>query len=319
MSSRYAVLRRTVLRWAFVLAGLSGVLSSTAAVAEDKFPTRPIRIVTAFAPGSVTDVVARLLAEQLRQTFHQSVVVENKPGALGIVAVEEMARARPDGHTLMVGNISTNGITPLVEKDKFSIDYARDVTVVARTFAEFAAYARAHPGQIRYGSTGVGHFGHYQSEMLANLIGAKFVHIPNKQGSPGMLKDMLAGDVHFSFINASTALAPIRAGYLHPLAVVAEQRVPGQDSVPTMGDLGHADFGLPLWAALFAPAATPRDVLETLHAAVNKALEGELRDPFAKQLIAPAPTPSLEAARAWARDETARLARVIRDVKVDAD
>src|SRR6266403_236044 len=141
---------------------------TSAAHAQDKFPSKPIKVITAYGPGSATDIIIRILGEQLRQVLGQSVVVENKPGAFGIIAIEEMARARPDGYTLMIGNVSTNAITPVLFTKKFSIDYEKEVVAVARladlpsffvvttvdfppkTLAEFVDYVKARPFKMRY-------------------------------------------------------------------------------------------------------------------------------------------------------------------------
>src|SRR5437879_2919504 len=166
--NRVAVLILSILTLAF----------APSAHAQDKFPSKPIKVITAYGPGSATDIIIRILGEQLRQVLGQSIVVENKPGAFGIIAIEEMARARPDGYTLMIGNVSTNAITPVLFKSKFSIDYERDVVPLARlaelpsffvvtagdfppkTFAEFIAYAKQHPGKVRYAHPGNGSFPH---------------------------------------------------------------------------------------------------------------------------------------------------------------
>src|SRR5919197_6000242 len=154
--------------WVLACAAALAVLALQAP-AQAPFPSTPIRIVVPYAPGGLTDVVARLFAEQLRKILGNAVFVENKPGASGILAIEEMARARPDGHTLMIGNISTNGLTPVLLAKKLKIDYDKDVQIVARlvdvpvfflatatnfapkTFVEFLAHARANPGKVRFG------------------------------------------------------------------------------------------------------------------------------------------------------------------------
>jgi len=159
-----------------LLAAFCLLTIATPAPAQISYPTRPIKIIVPYAPGGLTDVVARLYSEQLRQSLGRGVVVENKPGASGIVAIEEMARARPDGYTLMIGNISTNGLTPVLLAKKMKIDYERDVQIIApladvpvfflatttnfppKTFAEFLAYAKEHPGKILYCSAGIGSY-----------------------------------------------------------------------------------------------------------------------------------------------------------------
>ena len=183
------------------------------------YPSKPVRIIVPYAPGGLTDVVARLYSEQLRQSFGRGVFVENKPGASGIIAIEEMARARPDGHTLMIGNISTNALTPVVLAKKMKIDYEQDVQIVTpladvpvfflatttnfspTTFADFLAYAREHPGKVRYGSAGVGSYQQINTEILAKRAGLDLVHIPFKGGGAEILRDLANGDIHVSWFN----------------------------------------------------------------------------------------------------------------------
>ena len=307
-----------------------------AAFAQEKFPSRTVRIITPFGPGSVTDVVARILAEQLRVVLNQNVIVDNRPGALGIPAIEEMARARPDGHTLMIGNMSTNTLTPLLYRKKFSIDYHKDVVAVARLaitptffvvtrkdfpvedYAQFVAYAKQHPDKVRYASTGIGHAVHYYMEYLSAHAGLKMIHIPIKQGSPGIARDLINGDVQTSFLNSSTATPLIKAGYINPIAVMGAARLPDYPDIPTTPELGIPDLGTPLWATLFAPAGTPAPVLAALHAAAGQALATPtMQDLLRKQTIQPAPTASLAETQAWMDGEFAAWRRIIGEVKLD--
>src|SRR5215470_15714888 len=211
------VVRLTVI----VLSVVYLVLGS--AVAQDHYPSKPIRIILPYGAGSATDIITRIMCEQLRQILGQSCVVDNKPGAFGILAIEEMARARPDGYTLQVGNVSTNAIAPVLFAQKFSINYEKDVVPVARladipsffiittkdfpprSVAEFIAYVQQNPGKIRYASPGVGSFPHFDMELLAKQNGLSMVHIPIKAGPPGYINEMVGGDIHVATINVATA------------------------------------------------------------------------------------------------------------------
>jgi tripartite-type tricarboxylate transporter receptor subunit TctC len=307
-----------------------------AAQAQEKFPNRPVRIITAFAPGSATDIIARVVGEQMRQTLGQGVIVENRPGAFGIIAIEEMARAKPDGHTVMVGNVSTSIITPLLFAKKFSINYEKDVVPVARvaaipnfllvttkdfppkTLPEFIEYAKARPGKLRFASSGMGSFPQYDMEILAKRAGLDMIHIPMKEGPPGIMKDMAAGDIQASFINVASSAALVKSGQLRPLAVVTEERLPEYPDVPTMKELGFAGIGTVLWSAMFAPAGTPPDVIDTLHAAVNAALaSSQAQETFKKQLIRPIPAASVQETRTWLRDEMDKWVRITGEIKID--
>jgi len=313
------------------------VISLSPANAQEKFPAKPVKVITAYGPGSATDIIIRILGEQLRQVLGQSVVVENKPGAFGIIAIEEMARARPDGYTLMIGNVSTNAITPVLFRAKFSIDYEKDVVPLARvaelpsffvvtaspdfppkTLAEFIAYAKQHPGKVRYAHPGNGSFPHLDMEMFARKEGLDLVNIPVKAGPPAYVNDIVKGDVHAATINVATAAAMVRAGQMRALGVNSAQRLPEYPDIPTMAELGHPELMTLLWAGLFAPAATPKETLETLHKAIVQALNSEqVRGAYAKQMIRPNPTLSLAEAKAWNADEIAKWKKVTNEIKIE--
>ncbi len=231
---------------AFCSRSLCLALGATAAFAQGAYPNKPIRILIPYAPGGLTDVVARYYAEHLRKSLGQNVLVENKPGASGIIAIEEMARAKPDGYTIMVGNISTNCLTPVLLAKRMHIDYDRDVQIIARladapvfflatttnfppkTFAEFIAYAKAHPGDVRYASAGIGAYQHVNTEILAKRAGGlQLVHIPFKDGGSGILKDVAGGDTQVSWFNVTNPVGMIKAGKVRPLAVAADAAAAG--------------------------------------------------------------------------------------------
>jgi tripartite-type tricarboxylate transporter receptor subunit TctC len=310
-------------------------LGTTAAPAQIQFPAKPIRIVVPYAPGGFTDVVSRLYAEQLRKRFGQAVVVENKPGASGIVAIEEMARARPDGHTLMVGNISTNGLTPVLLAKKMRIDYAKDVQIVARladapafflatttnfppkTFAEFLQHARQNPGKVRFGSAGTGSYQQVNTAILAQAAGLDLVHIPFKEGGAPLLKDLANGDVQVSFFNITNPVGMIKAGRVRPLAVSARQRLADYPDIPTFSELGFPGVKAAQWVAAFAPAATPAHVVETLHGAFAAAVDvPEVQEAFQKGGVVSPPKGSLADAKAWVEQEMAMWKRVVDELGI---
>jgi tripartite-type tricarboxylate transporter receptor subunit TctC len=306
------------------------------AVAQDKYPSKPVKIVVPYAPGGATDIISRVVSEQLRQNLGQSFVVENKPGAFGILAIEEMARARPDGYTLMVGNVSTNAITPVLFKDKFKIDFDKDVVSVGRvatlpsfliatakdfspkTVAEFVDYAKKNPGKVRYTSAGVGSFPHFDYEIFARRAGIDVVHIPIKAGASGMLNDLVNGDVQSAFINVATTAAMVKAGSLKPLAVISEKRLAEYPDVPTMAEAGFPNVGTLHWQSMLAPAATPKDVIETLHKAVAEAMTAPaVQEAFKKQLIQATPNASPAEAQAWLKGEIDKWKKITSEVKVE--
>ena len=252
---------------------------SGTAFAQGAYPNKTIRVLIPYAPGGLTDVVARYYGDYLRKTLGQNVLVENKPGASGIIAIEEMARAKPDGYTIMVGNISTNCLTPVLLAKRMHIDYDRDVQIIARladtpvffmatttnfppkTFAEFIDYAKAHPDDVRYASAGIGAYQHVNTEILAKRAGGlQLVHIPFKDGGAGILKDIAGGDTHVSWFNVSNSVGMIKAGKVRPLAVAADARLPAWPDVPTLDGVGlHRLPSLAMVGGVRAGRRSPRD------------------------------------------------------------
>jgi len=321
-------------RYAFALLSVAA-FAATTATAQD-FPNKPIKVLVPYAPGGATDIVARIVGEQVRQTLGQPFVVENKPGAFGILAIEEMARSKPDGYTLMIGNVSTNAITPVLFKKKFNIDFEKDVQSVARfniypsflivTTTNFdakdvndlVAQAKKNPGKVRYTSAGVGSFPHYDMEIFARRAGVEMNHIPNKTGAAGMLNDLVVGDAQVAFINSASSAAMIKAGKLKPLAVVAEQRVPGYPDVPTMAEAGFKDVGTLHWQSMLAPAATPKPVIDTLFKAIVEASkQPALKEAFDKQLVSLKVSESPDEAKTWLKGELDTWRKITSEVKID--
>ncbi len=319
---------------AFLALALVGT-TCAAATAQDKFPNRSIRVMVPYSAGSATDITIRIVGEAFRKITGYGFVVENKPGAYGILAIEEMLKAPADGYTLQVGNAGTNALAPIIYKSKFKFDYGKEVTMVTRlgeiplilaattvdfppkTYAEFIAYAKANPGKVRYASVGVGSNNHYDTEAFAQWAGIKLFNVPNKGGGGAITNDVLRGDVHVVFVNAASSAGLAKAGKLKVLAVMADKRLPDYPDVPTLKELGYAS-GQALWSALYAPAKAPRNVLETIQKFTAQALNSkEVQDTFGKQMIRAIPNASLTDAEAWNKVETARWKKVTEDVKID--
>ncbi|MPZ38899.1 MAG: tripartite tricarboxylate transporter substrate binding protein [Rhizobiales bacterium] len=330
-------------RTGWIIAALScfalGAAASSGSWAQDKFPVKPVKIVVPYGPGGATDIVTRIVAEQMRQSLGQSFVVENKPGAFGIVAIQEMTNARPDGYTLMVGNVSTNAITPVIVPKRLKVNYARDVVpvtnlidipaflvVATNNFAVkdvpgLIAYAKKNPGKLRYGTVGAASYPHYDMAFFAKRAGnLDVVPIHNKQGASGIINDMVTGDVQVAFLNVASTAAQIRAGKLRPIAVVSPTRLPDHPDVPTMKEVGFGDVGTIAWNAMFAPAATPRPVLEALHRAAVAALEtGAGKTALTKQGFIIAPSKSLDDARTWLANEIKAWKTITSAVKIETE
>jgi tripartite-type tricarboxylate transporter receptor subunit TctC len=325
-----------MIRRSLLLPILAIALAGVPAVAQEKYPSKPVKILVPYAPGGATDIITRLIAEQMRQSLGQQFVVENKPGAFGIPAIEEMARSRPDGYTLMIGNVTTNAITPVLFEKKFSINFERDVLSVnrlatlpsflivttknfaPRSVAELVAHAKANPDKVRYGSAGVGSFPHFDMEVFAKKAGISMNHIPIKAGAAGMINDLVNGDVQTAFLNVTSPAAHIRAGTLKPIAVLAAKRLDEHPDVPTLTEAGYPGVGTLHWQSMLAPAGTPKEVIATLHKASTDALHSApVQDAFKKQIISATPSASPEEAQSWLKSEIAGWRKTVSEVKIE--
>jgi tripartite-type tricarboxylate transporter receptor subunit TctC len=322
---------------ALALAGLA--LGLPAASAQDKYPSRTVKVIVPYAPGGATDITARIVADQLQKITGQPFVVINKPGAFGMVAIEEMAKSAPDGYTLMVGNVSTNAITPIIYAKKMPVDYEKSVTAVTnlidvpafllvttandfppKTVKEFIDYAKKNPGKVRYGTVGIGSYPHYDMAYFAKRAGdLDLVGLPNKNGASGVIQDMLRGDVQAAFLNVASTAGQVKAGKFRALAVVDHTRLAGYPDIPTMKEAGFADVGTVAWNGLFAPSATPTPVLEALFKDVTKALHSpEVTEKFTKQNFNIVPNKSLADAKTWLAGEIKHWEKITESVKIEA-
>jgi len=312
-------------------------LGGASAQAQDKYPTKPVKILVPYAPGGATDIVARIIGEQLRIILGQSFVVENKPGAFGILAVEEMSRAKPDGYTFLIGNVSTNAITPLIFTKKMSIDYLKSVTAVtrlvdipefilvttkgfsAKSVPELIDIAKKNPGKVRYGTVGAGSYPHFDMAYFAKKAGdLDMIAIHNKAGASGVINDMLSGDTQVSFLNVASSAPMVKAGELKPLALVNDKRLPEYPDVPTMQEIGFPGVGTLAWQGMFAPAGTPKPILETVHKAVLQAMQApSVVDAFNKQNFRIVPNPTVDDAKTWLADEMKNWKTITDTVQIE--
>ncbi len=303
--------------------------------AQERYPSKPVKVLVPFGPGSATDIVMRIVGEHMRPVLGQPVLIENKPGAFGIIAIEEMARSRPDGYTLQIGNPGTNALTPIIYKKKFKIDYGKEVMMVTRlsevplvlaattrdftprTYAEFIAHAKANPGKVRYASVGTGSNNHFDMEAFAKWAGLELLHLPNKGGGAAITNDLVTGDAHVALVNAASSVGVIKGGQVRALAIMADRRLPEYADVPTLVELGYAN-AKGLWSALYAPAGTPRDALDTIFKAAVHALNSEpVQTSFKRQMIKAVPSASIEEAQAFDRTEVAYWMKITEEVKVE--
>jgi tripartite-type tricarboxylate transporter receptor subunit TctC len=332
------VRRDLIKRGILALALACFVNNAALAQSADKYPSRPIKILVPYGPGGATDIVARILADLSTKRFGQSVYVENKPGAFGIVALQEMVRAPADGYTLMVGNVSTNAITPVAYAAKLNFDYMKDVVpitdivdvpaflVAAKTFApdnvsELVAYVKKNPGQVRYGTVGPGSYPHYDMAYFAKRAGdLDMIAVPNKAGAAGVINDMLTGSVQVAFLNVASSAPQVRAGNLHPLALVDHARLPEFPNLPTMQEAGFPGVGTLAWNGVFASAGTPKEVLQTIFDATVAAMRTpEATDAFNKQGFNVVPNTSLADAKAWLGRDMETWRKITSEVKIETE
>jgi tripartite-type tricarboxylate transporter receptor subunit TctC len=278
--------RRGLRRRLLALIAAACAAAAPTAFASD-WPAKPITWVVPFAPGGSTDVVARVVGQQVGTALKQPVVVDNRPGAGGTIAVGAVAKAPPDGYTLIGGTISTHAINATLFKN-LSYDPLKDFEPIAlighvpnalmvnpalnvNTVQELVAFLRKNPDKASFASSGAGTSTHLTGEMLADLIGVKMTHVPYK-GSPQALQDVVAGNVPFLFDQLTAGLPLAKAGKLKLLAVTSPKRSSLAPEVPTLAEAGIAGLDLVSWQAVYAPRGTPKDVVQKLNDEVVKAL-----------------------------------------------
>ena len=273
-----------------VLTALAASLSVP--IAAQTYPSKPVRLIVPFAPGGFTDVVARILGQRLSVSMGQQFIIENKAGAGSTIGTDFVAKAAPDGYTLVMIS-TTHVISPWIYKSmpydpiKSFVPVTKLVDspyvllvnpkVPARNVQEFIALAKASPDTIRYASSGNGSSQHLMGGLFASLTGTKLQHVPYR-GSSGAATDLVAGVVESSFAGVPNALAQVPAGRLRALAVTTAKRIPQLPDVPTLQEAGVPGYEASVWLALLAPAGTPRDIVNRLNAEVAKLMEsGETR------------------------------------------
>jgi tripartite-type tricarboxylate transporter receptor subunit TctC len=272
--------------------GLTLALTAVAAVASaraDDFPSRPLRLIIGFPPGSAADITARLVGDSMSQTLGQQVVVESRPGAGSSLAAESVVRAPADGYTLYIG--TSSNLTNAAISSTLRFDFAKDFAPIApltglplilavhpslgvSSLEELIALAKSKPGELTYASVGLGTVPHLSTELISVRTDVKLVHVPY-QGSPPAVTDLLAGRVSIMFGVASTIMPHVEAGRIKALASGSAKRPHIAPNLPTMAEAGLPDFEASVWFGLVAPAGTPRAVIDKLAAAANKALKSD--------------------------------------------
>jgi tripartite-type tricarboxylate transporter receptor subunit TctC len=304
------------------------------AVTAQEFPNKPITMVVGFAAGGATDTAARIIARKLGENLGLSIIVDNRAGAGGNIAHQQVANATPDGTIILLGSVGPLCIAPHLVA-KLPYDPQKDLApltmgvsfpnvlvvnadVPAKTFAEFLALAKAKPGTLDYASTGVGSASHLAGEMFKQRAGVDIVHVPYKGGGPAMV-DLLAGRITAYYSTYSTAGPHIDSGKLRPLAVTGLERLPPLPKVPTIAESGFPGFDASNWYAFVAPGKTPKKILDRWNLELVKVLNApDVREQLNKHGLTPMPGTREELAKTIQR-ESVMWAKVIKDGKITAE
>lgn len=255
-------------------------LCMATSLAQEKYPSQPVRLIVPNPPGGSTDILARILANELGKTLGQPVVVDYRPGASGTIGSATVANSKPDGHTLLMGHVASHATSPSLYK-QLPYDPVKDfapVTLVAtlpnvavvsskvpvNSIQELIALARTKPGTLTFGSAGTGTLPHLSGELLKQMAGVDMRHIPYKGSAPA-LTDLIGGHISLMFENLPGAMGPVKAGQLRALAVTSLERSPAAPHIPTMSEAGLPGFEAVSWLGILAPAGTPKEVIDKLN------------------------------------------------------
>ena len=303
-------------------------------VAAQEYPSRPVKVIVPYGPGGATDIIARIVAQRLTESLGQPFLVENRPGANGNLALEAAAKAAPDGYTLLVGNVSTNAINENTFAGQLTIRPSRDLAGVTKlvdiphivvasaafapnTIGELVSAAKKEPGKINFASVGLGSYPHLDMERFMKAAGIELTHVPYKGGAGQAIPAMIGGEVQIAFFNMASLLPHIRSGRLKALAAVPAQRLAELPGVPTLAEQGYPGIGTNAWQGMFAPAATPRPVVDKLYSAVAAVLTNpEMKESLARQMMSVALSASPQEFTELVRRETQTWAQFLREAKI---
>lgn len=318
-----------------LLVACSMLACASGAGAQGTYPSRPITIVVGFSAGGTTDIITRLISDELRKALGQPIIIENKPGAGGNIGADIVAKARPDGHTLLMGSVGPLAINASLYK-RMPYDNLKDLTpitlvahvpnmlvvnprtVPAQTFQEFIALAKAHPGKYFYASTGSGTSSHLSGVLLNLQAGLDLTHVPYKGAVA--LNDVLSGEsVQCMFATIPSAIQLVRGGKLRALAVTSLRRSGGVPDVPTIAESGFPGFDASSWFGLVGPAGLPREIALKVQGEVARILKDPaLREKFIQQGADPIANTPDEFGQ-YMKDETAKWAKIVKASGAQAD
>ncbi len=310
------------------------IVATLPVAAQGSFPARPIRILIPFPPGGAADLIGRTIGEKLAAQLGQPVVMDNRPGAGGVLATDLLAKAEPDGYTLMVGMAGPIVISPNLNKH-LAYNVERDLMPVTRvsevvnvmvvnaangvtTVKEFIGWAKQRPGEVRFGSSGPGQPDHLAGEFFKRLTGIEMTHVPYKGGAPALV-DLISGQIQLTFSTYIVAQPHLKSGRLRALAVITPERQPLVPDLPAVAE-SVAGFGLNNWNGIFAPARAPKDVVQRLFAEINRALQAsDLKQRQNAAGIEVVGSPSVEDFRRFVRVDAARWGKIIKDAGIELE
>jgi tripartite-type tricarboxylate transporter receptor subunit TctC len=304
------------------------------AVAQDNYPSRPVKIIAPQAPGGGVDLVARIVADRLRVAMGQSFVIENQAGAGGAIATQMTARAQPDGYTLMIGYVATHATNPAVKKN-LGYDAIKDFTPIAmlggtpnllvaaravpvNTLQELVAYGKANPGKLNYGTSGVGTLNHLLMEQFKHAAAVPILAVPYRSIGQAFT-DAMGGQIQVIFPGLAAAMPHVRSGAFKPLAVTGDKRHPLLPNVPTFKESGYEGFNGLTWYGIVGPAKLPESITKKLNQEINKVLASpDLRDTFAAEALNVMPMTPPQFGK-YIADEIAHWTEVARTSKIEAE
>lgn len=334
-AARYAPAVKGILMTAGVMAGVALLVAGgmMATASAQTYPSKPIRLITPFPPGGGADIVGRIIGQKLAEQLGQPVVNENRPGAGGNTGIDYVAKARPDGYTLLLGS-ATLSISPSLYK-KLSYDPIKDLTPLfmaaqtpivvlvrptlpVKTLKELVEYAKAHPGKVNFGSGGVGTVTHLASELIKSLAKINIVHVQYKGTNQAMI-GLMGGEIDIVLIVVPNAVPQIQAGKVRALAVLSDVRLPSLPNVPTVKEAGIDNAETAAWYGLLAPAGTPRDIVNRLNAEwVKIASMTDTKEKMQNGGVDPMSSTPEQFAE-FLKSEIARWGRVVKEANISID
>ena len=313
----------------------AALLSFAAASYAQTYPARPVRILVGFAPGGSTDLTARVFAQELNKLWGTQVVVDNRPGASGLIAGELTAKAAPDGYTWLVSPQTTTVVAPLIFK-KVPFDPMKDFAPIAvigstpqllvihpslppRNFKEFAAFVKSNAKNLSFASGGIGSTPHMAGELLNTSLKVRVTHVPYKGENPGVV-DVLGGQIPYMFSNFPVVFPHVQAGKLRALAITSPQRSPLAPEFPTVAESGIPGFDTATWSGLYVPGATPRDLVKRIHGDIYKIMNApDFKKRMLQQGIDQSEANTPEKHAAFLKAELVRWGAVIHEAGVRAE